>query len=114
MDSLFAFCRVCVSTIDAGSGIKVRVSEALRRGRPVVATPHSCVGYEAIDSQVLQVSEIEGMMDAIESVLSSGRPGDLERLSRSEFDAKLSFEAGSRMISDVLERVERSVQPPHL
>jgi glycosyltransferase involved in cell wall biosynthesis len=107
MEQLFASCRVCVSTIDAGSGIKVRVSEALRRGRPVVATPHSCVGYEGIDSRVVRRVEIAGMIAEVEAVLATSDRGVLERLARHEFDEKLSFSAGSRMVGRLLDDVER-------
>jgi glycosyltransferase involved in cell wall biosynthesis len=103
MESLFASCRVCISTIDAGSGIKVRVAEALRRGRPVIATPHSCIGYESIDRRVLRVAEVPAMAIELESMLSAAEPGALERLAREEFESKLSFRAGSGSIAAVLE-----------
>ncbi len=106
MESLFASCRVCVSTIEAGSGIKVRVAEALRRGRPVVATPHSCIGYEAIDPRVVRRSAIETMMAQLAEVMAVSEPGSLERLARDEFERKLSFEAGSVSLARILERVE--------
>ena len=106
MEELFGRCRVCVSTIDAGSGIKVRVAEALRRGRPVVATRHSCLGYEAIDHQVLRATDIPGMMGEVESVLSAGERGALERLARQEFEDKLSYRAGSARIRTLLEQLE--------
>jgi glycosyltransferase involved in cell wall biosynthesis len=105
MDSLFARCRVCVSTIDAGSGIKVRVAEALRRGRPVVATPHSCLGYERIDSRVLRCSRIRDMDRALEEVLEWPIPGELESIARHEFEHKLCFEVGRGWLGELLQRV---------
>ena len=107
MERLFASCRVCVSTIDAGSGIKVRVAEALRRGRPVVATPHSCIGYEDIDARVLRKVGIGSMMSCLAEVLSPASYGELERTARAEFQDKLSYDAGSAAFEAVLSKVER-------
>lgn len=110
MEALFASCRVCVSTIEAGSGIKVRVAEALRRGRPVVATPHSCIGYEAIDPRVVRSATIETMMPHLAEVIAVREPGLLERLAREEFERHLSFGSGSAALACILDRVEGSVR----
>lgn len=47
--------RVVVCPILRGSGLKVKVIEALAHGRPVVATPHAAIGLESAQSGGLSV-----------------------------------------------------------
>lgn len=108
MESLFARCFACVSTIDGGSGIKVRVAEALRRGRPVIATPHSCIGYERIDPRILRRASIDEMGTALAAIVADWRGGtDLASQARREFDRVLSFDAGALRVGELVRSLYR-------
>lgn len=94
MEAVFQKATVCLAIAFEGSGIKLRVAEALRRGIPVIATTHCSRGYEEVSPEVLRVSDTaEGLVSAVENFLST----DATRITRRCLDehARLfSFEAG--------------------
>jgi hypothetical protein len=105
MRRLLSSSVACVSTIDAGSGIKVRVSESLREGRPVIGTPHSFIGYESIDRRVLMEADAGELHGPIQRLLRRDDVAELCVLARREFDAKLSYDAGAVRMADLLSEV---------
>ncbi len=102
MKRLFARARLCVSTIDDGSGIKVRIAEALRHGRAIVATPHSCTGYENVSPEVLIRASLSEMEQAIVHAVSQRNPSEVEQTALKEYADKLSFHAGVRKLRDTI------------
>ena len=55
MDRIHSRSLLAVAPTLEGSGIKVRVAESLRRGVPVLSTPHCARGYEDVSKQVLKL-----------------------------------------------------------
>lgn len=103
--SILARAVACVSTIDAGSGIKVRVAESLRAGRPAVGTAHSFIGYERIDRRTLLEADFEGMPGAIADVIADPRPDVRCELARREYEEKLSFAAGAARVARLIQGI---------
>jgi hypothetical protein len=100
--SILARAVASVSTIESGSGIKVRVAESLRTGRPVIGTAHSLIGYERIDRNVLLEADFEGMPGAIADVMGDPRPEARCDLARREYEEKLSFAAGAARVARLI------------
>jgi glycosyltransferase involved in cell wall biosynthesis len=105
MGRVFSRARVCLSTIESGSGIKIRIAEALRHGKPVIATPHSAMGYERVDPRVVRVSTIPSMTSHIAEIYSHPDPSLLDRLARSEFEDKFSFESGAARLRALVQSI---------
>ncbi len=102
MRELMARSIACISTIDAGSGIKVRVAEALRLGRPVVGTAHSFIGYERIDPRVRIVAEIGAMHRQLALLAADPQVGGLCTLASDEFAGKLSYSHGASWVRELV------------
>lgn len=102
MRELMARSIACISTIDAGSGIKVRVAEALRLGRPVVGTAHSFIGYERIDPRVRIVAEIGAMHPRLADLATDPQVAGLCTLASAEFAAKLSYSHGASWVRELV------------
>ncbi len=92
----------CISAIDAGSGIKVRVAEALRLGRPVIGTTHSFIGYERIDPRVRIVAEIGSMHPRLADLATDPQVAGLCMLASAEFASKLSYSYGASWIRELV------------
>lgn len=106
MRELTARAIACVSTIDSGSGIKVRVAEALRLGRPVIGTAHGFIGYERVDPRVRFMADVGAMHAVMADVAVHPDIAGLCRLARAEFDAKLSFDSGAARLAEMLARLQ--------
>lgn len=93
MAAIFARASVSVASTREGSGIKLRVAEALRRGLPVVTTEHCARGYEGVSPDVVRVYETPG--DAVSAVLDIyAARAELGILARAEYQRLFSYEAG--------------------
>ena len=55
--SLYAEAGVVISPLRAGSGLKIKLIEALAHGKAVVATPKTLQGVEALFSQAVCLAE---------------------------------------------------------
>ena len=105
MDELFADARVFVSAISEGSGIKVRVAEALRRGLAVICSEHSTRGYEGVDRRVLRAyRDADDCVADLASFLSEADSGELRALARSEHDRLYDFAVGVERLRELLLR----------
>ena len=62
-------CRVSVSPLRYGAGVKGKVNQSMSRGVPVVATPASVEGMHLVEGEeVLVASDPEGFADAVARV----------------------------------------------
>jgi len=103
MDNIFSKTAVSVCTNTEGSGIKLRVAEALRRGIPVVCSKHSSIGYENIDPKVLRVySTSEECASHIISLIGNNNYREISEKCFKEFSEKLSFEIGVKKLTKKL------------
>ena len=94
MEALFARSSVCVASSRTGSGIKLRVAEALRRGLPVVSSAHCSRGYEQVSPDVMR---IYGSPEECLLQLRSLAQEDLDVLRlrcRAEYERHFSFSVG--------------------
>jgi hypothetical protein len=103
MDGIFLKTAVCVCTNLEGSGIKLRVAEALRRGIPAVCSRHCAIGYENIDPRVLKAySSPEECFSHLLYFLSPENQKDIIENCLDEYRAKLSFDAGVQKLTQQL------------
>jgi hypothetical protein len=105
MQQLFVSADWVVSTIEAGSGIKVRVADALRNGCPVVATEHSCIGYRDIDRRVLHRCTFDAMPQMLIQLCRQPSDPLLKQVARKEFDRHLSCASGTERLRSFLASV---------
>ncbi|TRZ88389.1 MAG: glycosyltransferase family 1 protein [Methanosarcinales archaeon] len=103
MEDIFSNTAVCLCTNMEGSGIKLRVAEALRRGIPAVCSWHCAIGYEDIDNRVLKIySDPEECVSHLLYFLSTDNQNDITEKCLNEYESKLSFNAGVQKLTDVL------------
>jgi hypothetical protein len=96
MEGVFAGSSVCVAASLRGSGIKLRVGEAIRRGLPVISSEHCVTGYERISTDVLRVFRSpDEALRHLENLCSEPREF-LRSRCFDEYDRELSFDAGYR------------------
>lgn len=94
MERLFQQATVCAAIAFDGSGIKLRVAEALRRGIPVLASEHCARGYEEVSASVLKVfHEAPEAIAGIRDLLKADRP-TMAAACRAEHQHHFGFEAG--------------------
>jgi glycosyltransferase involved in cell wall biosynthesis len=99
MEAIFVRASVCLAIAFEGSGIKLRVAEALRRGIPVVATTHCSRGYEEVSPEVMVVDDSpEGILQGINRFLSMDRASIYTKCT-SEHESLFSFAAGLKKLS---------------
>src|SRR5262249_37736397 len=60
LDPLYRRAGVVISPLTVGSGLKIKLIEALSRGKAIVATPISLQGVEALLSPVVSVAGAAG------------------------------------------------------
>jgi glycosyltransferase involved in cell wall biosynthesis len=94
MEQVFSQASVCVATSRSGSGIKLRVAEALRRGLPVVCSDHCSRGYDQISRDVLRIYRSASECAAALAELSRADLRKLRSLCLNEYDRHLSFPVG--------------------
>lgn len=105
MEIVFSESMVCVATTVGGSGIKIRVGEALKRGKAVLSTPDCAIGYEAVTGEVLRVYRNDQEAASELSALLSRDAGGLSAHAREAYRQEYGFEAGCRRLSGVLGRI---------
>jgi hypothetical protein len=94
MDRLFGSASVCLAIAYRGSGIKLRVAEALRNGVPVVSTRHCAVGYESVSGGVLRIGDTaEEIAKGITEFLAADRR-EVAELCKSEHERCFGFDVG--------------------
>lgn len=108
MEEIFQRARVCIAVAFRGSGIKLRVAEALRRGIPVVATAHCSRGYELVGPEVLAIAEQPP--ELAEATLAFLDRDDLAvaRQCCSEHDRLFAFPRGVEKIKTLLNSMKHA------
>jgi hypothetical protein len=98
-----ASAAICLN--DAGSGIKVRVGEALRRGLPVISSVHCARGFAVMRGRGLFVFEGRGELERFVRQFSTShfemRPEDIS----SAYEDQFSFSNGSQRFRAMLQRI---------
>jgi hypothetical protein len=106
MEALFARSSVCVAASQTGSGIKLRVAEALRRGLPVVSSVHCSRGYEQVSPAVMRIyGSPEDCLQHLRSLAAE----DLDVLRphcTSEYERHFSFSVGVSKCQAALETLQ--------
>lgn len=70
LDAFYTAADVVVSPLRAGSGLKIKLVEALARGKPIVATPVTCQGVETeVAGAVIVTEEAGPMAEAVLALL---------------------------------------------
>ena len=103
MENIFSKTTVSVCTNTDGSGIKLRVTEALRRGIPVVCSQHCAIGYENIDPKILKVyANKDECVANLFSFFKEDIHSTVSEHCIQEYQAKLSFESGIKKLTEQL------------
>ncbi len=103
LDAVLAGAAGLLSPLRFGSGIKIKVLEALARGLPVVATPAGVLGLQVGAEQGCLVGDGPTALAAQLAVASSpARNDDLSRAARAAWEAGYAPEVVSRAYDEVL------------
>jgi glycosyltransferase involved in cell wall biosynthesis len=91
----------------SGSGMKLRVAEALSLGIPVVGTKCGLKGYDDIGTYGFSINDIPEMARVIRQLLTDDHTKliDMSCAARSAWSSKYSFEAFSNRIQSVADNM---------
>lgn len=95
----------------SGTGMKLRVAEALSLGVPIMGTEQGLRGYTNVSSFGVEVASLRDMVDAIQKLMND--PATLERLSfgaRRAWESHYSFDAFEARLHRILAEVTRTEQ----
>lgn len=101
MEQIFQRSSICLATTEGGSGIKLRVAEALRRGLAVVSTPSCARGYEDVAEDLLKVRNSPAEFAGAIVDLHRADLNTLSDRCRSCYAEQFSFEAGMRKMQQL-------------
>jgi glycosyltransferase involved in cell wall biosynthesis len=68
----YAASRVVINPIQAGTGLKIKVAEALCHGRPVVSTPNGVAGFPASGNGIIVAHGATNFAETIHRLLRDG------------------------------------------
>lgn len=91
LDDLLASCHGLLSVLRVGSGIKIKVLEALGRGLPVVATPYGVQGVDVDEADgCLVCDDADGLARAMRRVADPEENARLSLAARGAWDARFA------------------------
>jgi glycosyltransferase involved in cell wall biosynthesis len=97
LDAVLARSAALLSPLRTGSGVKIKVLEALARGLPVVATPAGVQGIDATeDTGCLVAADPSGLAKHLTTACDPARNADLSRSARETWTKQYSPEVVRR------------------